>query len=95
MDNFSEIFNKYQDDYGKFEKVEKKFSKHPDIHAFLLLERLCSEGGDMISSAEHDEFYLNVDIEKLSAIITEEDILTLVRCGVMFDADTDSLMMFT
>ena len=86
-----DIFEKYNDDYLKFDQIETKRSKRPDLHAFLLLDELFPGNTDIVSGAEHDEFYLNInddDIQKL----TEEQILELVRCGVRYDGE--SLCMF-
>ena len=87
-----EIFERYNDDYLKFERVEHKRSDRPDLHAFLLLDELFPGNRDMISYAEHDEFYLDInddDIQKL----TEKQVLELIRCGVMYNGE--GLWMFS
>ena len=48
----------------------------------------------MISAAKHDEIYFDFDIEELAKVITKEQILDLVRCGVNYDSDNDCLYMF-
>jgi hypothetical protein len=91
-----EIFKKFEEnDYLEFEEVENKRSNRRDLHAFLLLDELfpiaIDRHDDMISAAEHDEFYLDVswgNIEKL----TDDQILELTRCGVR--CDEDALCMF-
>ncbi len=94
--DLNEIFEKFSDEYIKFGNVKDKLHPRPDICAFLLLDKLCpdKEGQDMVSAAEHDEIWLDVDCEKLAVIATEEDILTLTRCGVRYDSETESLAMF-
>jgi hypothetical protein len=88
-------FNNYDDDYLKFERVVDKLHPRPDICAFLLLDKILpNDGFDMVCGAEHDEIYLDVDCERLAEVATEEDVLTLVRCGVHYDEETDSLAMF-
>ena len=88
-------FEKFEDDYLKFDLVQNKMHDRPDICAFLLLDKLLPhKGRDIVCASEHDEFYLDVDIEKLAEVATEEDILTLARCGVRLCSDTDSLAMF-
>lgn len=94
MLNLAEVFEKFNDDYIKFERVENKLSGRPDLHAFLLLDKLMPGTRDMVSAAEHDEIYLDVDCEKLADIASEDDILALTRCGVRYDEGTDSLCMF-
>lgn len=86
---------------AEFEKNEDHYLEdhesiagRADLHAFNLLERLIPGKGDMISGAEHDEITLGIDLEELAAVATPEDITTLVRCGVRFDAEYDCLRMF-
>lgn len=88
-------FEKHNDEYIKFERVENKMHSRPDICAFLLLDKLLpNDGNDIVSAAEHDEIYLDADCEKLAEVATDDDILTLTRCGVRYDSSTDSLAMF-
>ena len=94
MLNLAEVFKKFDDNYIKFERIENKLSGRPDLHAFLLLDKLMPGTRDMVSAAEHDEIYLDVDCEKLAEVASEHDILALTRCGVRYDEDTDSLCMF-
>lgn len=97
MLNLIEIFEKYkEDDYLEFERVENKLHERPDLCAFLLLDKLLSDPcKNIVSDAGHDQIYLGVDIEKLADVATEDDIVTLIRCGVLYESDTDSLYMFT
>lgn len=94
MLNLAEVFKKFDGDYIKFERIENKLSGRPDLHAFLLLDKLMPGTRDMVSAAEHDEIYLDMDCEKLAEVASEHDILALTRCGVRYDEDTDSLCMF-
>lgn len=94
IENLKEVFDKFEDDYIRFERVENKLSLRPDIHAFILLNQLVPAGRDIVCAAEHDEIFLEVSVEDLAKVATEEQILELVRCGVMYDEDTDSLSMF-
>lgn len=88
-------FEKHNDDYLKFGRVENKLHARPDICAFLLLDKLMPhDGRAMVCAAEHDEIYLDVDGKELAAVATEADILTLTRCGVRYDSETNSLAMF-
>lgn len=95
MIDLDATFEKHNDDYLKFERVENKLHSRPDLCAFLLLDKLLpNDGRDMVCAAEHDEIFLDADCEKLAEVATEEDILTLTRCGVHYDSYTDSLAMF-
>ena len=87
-------FEAAHDEYLRFERVEKKRCKRPDLHAFLLLDELFPcPGHDMVSGAEHDEIWLNITAEQIEAL-TDEQIVELVRCGVTYDSATESLSMF-
>ena len=82
-------------DFLDFDAVEPKLSQRPDLHAFLLLDQLVPGTTDIISNAEHDQFYLSIDPEELAAAATGEQVTDLIRCGVIYDEETDSLFMFT
>ena len=82
------LFDEYsENEYLEFNKVENKLSNRPDLHAFILLDKLVPGNSDLICSSAHDEFYLGVDEEDFSKIVTKEIILELVRCGVRYSRD--------
>jgi hypothetical protein len=90
-----ETFEKFNDEYFNFDSIKNKFHSRPDLCAFLLLDKLLpNDGRDMVCGAEHDEIFLDADLERLAEVATEEDVLTLTRCGVRYDSDTGSLAMF-
>lgn len=86
--------DKYEGEFLHFERVENKTSTRSDLHAFALLDRLVPGHGDMVCAAEHDEIYLAVEPEQLAQVATEDQIIELIRCGVRYDAATNSLAMF-
>lgn len=90
LKKLAELFEKYGDDdeYYEFQKVEQRKSNRPDLHAFILLDSLVPSTEDMVSYAEHDEFWLGVSVEDVAKVITPEQILELVRCGVSFDGES-------
>lgn len=91
-----ELFEKHNGKYIKFEDyVKNPLSKRPDLHAFLLMDKLVPGNGDIISAAEHDEFYIDIDPEELAENITEEQIIELVACGVGYTSEYDCFYMFT
>jgi hypothetical protein len=95
MIDLEATFKKFEDEYLEFHRVTKKLNGRPDLCAFLLIDKLLpNPGSDIIPAAEHDEFWLDADMEKLAQVATEEDILTLVRCGIRYDSECDSLAMF-
>lgn len=94
MINLSETFEKYNDEFGKFENVSNKLHSRPDLCAFILLDKLVPDTGDVVASARYDEIFLSIDCEKLAQSAKEGDILTLVQCGVMYSDEYDCLSMF-
>lgn len=88
------MFEKHEDEYLEFSRVEEKLHPRPDLCAFLLLDSLLPGAGDMVCAAEHEEIYLDVDCDLLADVATEADILTLVRCGVRYDDGRKRLAMF-
>ena len=85
LDEMERLFDKYEDEFLMFSKVENPPSKRPDLTAFLLIDQLCPSVHDIVSSAEHDEIWLDVVPEELASKATEEQILTLIRCGIRMD----------
>jgi len=97
MINIEAAFEKFNPETGpgeflEFDRISHKLHQRPDIHAFLLLSSLVPSQLDMVSSAEHDEIFLEVDPDDLAKVATEEQIRDLVRCGVRLD--DDHLCMF-
>jgi len=94
IQDISEVFEKFEDEFLEFELIELPRSKRPDLHAFLLLDDLVPGCRDMVCAAEHDKFFIDVSPDDLAAVATEDQIKELVRCGIRYDSDTDSLAMF-
>lgn len=89
-----EAFERYDDDFLKFERIAHPRASRPDLCAFLLLHDLVPGTRDIVSDAAHDEIFLSTDVEKLAEVATDEDLLTLHRCGVRW-SEHDCLAMFT
>jgi len=87
-------FEKHSDEYIRFERIEAPRHPRPDLCAFLMLHDLAPKNSDMVCAAEHDEIWLGVDIEVFAAVVTDDIVRDLVRCGVRYDSDTESLAMF-
>ena len=96
---FEEAYDKYSDEeYGHFDRVKNKLSTRKDLHAFILLDKLVpseNEGRDIVSAAEHDEFWLGIEVSDLNDAATEEQMIELIRCGVRYDSGADALAFFT
>lgn len=90
--NINELFEKHSDEYLEFEKVENKFSTRPDLHAFILLDKLFPSERDMVSAAEYDEIFLSVAPEQIKTL-SENQIVELIRCGVRYSTDYDCFRM--
>ena len=93
-----ERFDQFEDEFLKFERVENKLNNRPDLHAFILLDKIISEDDetvddDIVACAEHDEIWLSASPDKLESV-SDEIIRDLVRCGVRYDEDVESLAMF-
>lgn len=95
MVDLKALFDKYHDEYLKFDRIEHKLSRRRDLHAFLLLDALLPDGRTIVSAAEHDVFYLDIDVEALAKTsITEELVRDLHRCGVRYENEFDCLALF-
>jgi hypothetical protein len=95
MIDLAATFEKYENEYLKFDRIVKPLHPVRDICAFMLLHSwVPSEKGPMVASAEHDEIYLRTDLKALAAVITEENIQMLVRCGVRLSTQYGCLAMF-
>ena len=69
----------------RFDPIKSKRSRRADIHAFLLLDELVPGNDNMVLNAEHDKIWLEVELSELAKVVTKEQIVELVHCGVMFD----------
>jgi len=90
--DIKQVFAACRGEFLKCQNVTKKLHARSDLCAFLILDRLVPGTADMIQGAEHDEIFLDVCLEALEKVASEEDIRDLVRCGVMID--DDGLTMF-
>lgn len=86
-DELLELAEKYETagKIHKFDDVANKLSQRPDLHAMILLDRLVPGNMCMIAAADHDQVYLETDLDELAKVITEEQLIELFRCGVWFD----------
>ena len=101
MLNLSELFEKHEEEFLEFDHIANPKHPTPDICAFLMLDEICpatySGSGkvcDIISGAEHDQIYLATDTEKFAEKATEEQVIDLIRCGVMYEEEFESFAMY-
>ena len=84
-----------KDDFGDFEDIVNPLHPCGDLCAMLYLSKLLpTKQRDFIGAAEHDAIYFCHDICTQCHLFTEEDIIYLLRCGVYYDEEVDSLMMY-
>lgn len=95
MQSLSDRFDKFHDDeYIQFSRIDSPACLRPDLCAFLRLNELCPSNSVIVSCAEHDQIWLSVDCDEFNNAASDDDILMLTRCGVIYDENTDSLSMF-
>lgn len=92
-----------------FGRVRDKRTSRADLHALILLDELAPSDGDIIARTKTETvyigkeqtlptivstIYLNVDPYVLAAVATPEQVEDLVRCGVDYDEETRSLVLY-
>lgn len=93
--NIKELFKKHSDEYLHFERVHNPLSARPDLAAFMLLDKLLGHSdANILSYSGHDEVFLSIDVAELCKVLSEEDIITLCRCGVRYSSEYNCLCMF-
>jgi len=90
-----DLFEKHDELFMAFEFYGRTGTCRPDLAAFILLDQLCPATGGIVIGAINGEIVLNIDQEELAKVITEDQVIELIRCGVRYDDQHDSLCMFT
>jgi hypothetical protein len=91
MRNIREFFKEHESEFLQFARENPRPSR-PDLTAFLLLDTLLPGTGDIVSAAEH-QIWLAPDIDKVNEVATDEQLITLIRCGVFIDEDAFSMFV--
>jgi hypothetical protein len=89
-----DLFEEFSHEYLKFNRIKVPMSKRPDLHAFLMLDKLVPRDRDMIAGAEHDEIHLDIELSELTPVVTVEEVIDLIRCGIRIHEDGYHLCMF-
>ena len=77
------LFKKNERELDRFDRVKKPPHKRQDLAGLLYLAKLCpGEAGFIYDHVEGDTIVLGVTPEELAAIAKEEDVVTLLRCGI-------------
>lgn len=79
------MFDEFEDEFLKFDRITEKLHHRPDINALLLLDRLVPGTGDMIAGASHDEIYFDTNTDELLKVATKDQLRDLHRCGVRYE----------
>lgn len=82
LEEMTALFEQHNDEWFLKRGEETKLR---DFDAFVLIEKLVPSDRDIISAAEHDQYWLAVDEEELAAVITEDQIKYLLQCGIMHE----------
>ena len=91
-----ELFLKHTEEFCRFERIENPPYKRPELYAMTILDRLCPGEGDLIIRTDFDSFTFSISVDQSEGVATEEDIITLIRCGVTFySCAHPALFMFT
>lgn len=98
MTSVREMFEMFDSEFLEFDRIENKLSNRPDLHAFMMLDKLVPGNMDtvcdMICAVGHDEIFLDISIEDLTAAkIKDTQVRDLIRCGVRL-YESESLVMF-
>lgn len=96
MIDLKAAFDRHDDEYTEFERIEKPIHPRRDLCAFLMLHELLPTigGRDIVVAAEHDGIWLDVDCERLAEVITDDQVRDPHRCGVRYDQNVNSLSLF-
>lgn len=96
MIDIPEFFDEHEDEFLKEDRipVSHRLAQPTDLCAMLLLHKLVPAARHVIDDASHDEINFGTDVEELGKVATEEDLLTLIRCGVRYSEEFNSLCMF-
>jgi hypothetical protein len=94
QEELHQFFEDHDDEFLKFDRIENKLSNRPDLHAFLLLDKMVPGDSDMVSNAEHDEIFLETDVRELLKVATEADLINIHRCGILYNEEYECLYSF-
>lgn len=85
------IFEKYEDEFCEFHRIENPKHCRSDMCAMLMIDEIQSRSdfgdnqGNMISWAEHDVIHFDVNVENFSKVVTKEELIDLIRCGIRLE----------
>lgn len=82
------------DDYCDFDKVALKLASRPDVHAMIVLDRLCPNLQNyslqpMIECVRSSHVWYTADTERFKQVATLGIVHDLVRCGLCYSSEKD------
>jgi len=94
--NLAEFFMEHEGEYHTFGSVTgaDRLSESPDLCAMLLLASFSTVGGCILTAAEHDQVWLGANPMTVNKLATDAQLITLIRCGVVYDEDEDGFYFF-
>jgi hypothetical protein len=92
-DALLELFEKHKDEYFEFDSIQENEKLHKDrtLCGYLYIYNLLKEKF-FILAAEHTIIYLN-SISQLKEL-TEENIIYLLRCGILYEYEYGCLSYY-
>lgn len=100
MIDVKELFEKHNEEFLKFDRIEEPLVDAPDLCAMLYMTNFltteqCECHHNIILYSEHDEIFFSIDVDYFSEIASEFDVIYLIRCGVRYSENFSSFCMFT
>lgn len=98
-DELENFFQIHHNQFLKSENIKNRKHSRPDLCAFLIFDEIQSRieesksSDNIVTHAEHEIIYLDINPENILSVITESDILDLIRCGVCFNSDESCFTM--
>jgi len=91
--SIEQLFDKYDAEYNKFDRIEYKFNVRPIMHALVILVKLIPVDYSIINTVLDNNIYFHTNEVSLLKVITEDQVRDLCRCGVYYDTYDNSLVM--
>jgi hypothetical protein len=97
-----EVFERHNEEYIHFDRVASPRHPRPDMAAFLLLHELVPTDDEplavglkrMVPAVSHDQVWLTTSPGEFAKVASEEHVIELLRCGVLYDEGEDAFYMF-
>lgn len=77
------------DEHSRFDHVEHKLSQRGDVHAIMLLDKLIPGDHYALEYVVDASVVFSWKVGDVAKVISAEQVLELVQCGVYIDEDED------